>query len=89
MRSIAKPSVYLSSYPLTAVKQSNINKPDSPYLRALLSGASAANNGTTGRVRKLSLANPQPIQKKQVQTEKNKLPTDIELTEKDWFKNYE
>jgi hypothetical protein len=90
MKSITKPFLYLSAYPLTAVKQSNIssNKPGSPYLRALLSGA---NTGTKekSKVRKLSLASSNNYQKRPQQSDKSKMPSNIELTEKDWFKNYE
>ncbi|MBL7739685.1 MAG: hypothetical protein JNK14_10725 [Chitinophagaceae bacterium] len=91
MRSIARPFSHLSPYPLKAVSQSNVNnnKPDSPYLRALLSGVNAGNNGNTARVRKLSLASTGNDQRKTDKKDKSRLPSDIELTEKEWFSNYE
>lgn len=88
MKSTAKPSLYFSAYPLKAIKEpSATNKlPESPYLKALLTGKSK----TSSQGRVLSMANPY---KKQLFNpapfKGDKLPKDIELTEKDWFKNYE
>ena len=86
MKSIVKPSFYFSAYPLKAVKgSSSDNSPSSPYLKALLSGKTK----TSSRVRVFPMTNPYNKQFKPVPPEPGKLPKDIELTEKDWFKNYE
>jgi hypothetical protein len=90
MKSTAKPSLYFSAYPLKAIKEpSASNKPpESPYLKALLSGSKTKSNQGQARVLsmtnqyKKTLFNPAPFKG-------DKLPKDIELTEKDWFKNYE
>lgn len=87
MKRTAKPSLYLSAYPLKAIKESSTtnNLPDSPYLRALLTGKTKSNNKT----RVFSMIKLNKGQSGQVPFDTNKLPKDIELTEKDWFKNYE
>lgn len=87
MKSIAKPSLYISAYPLKAIKEASATnkKPDSPYLRALLSDKPKA---SSSQARVLTLAsafkrfNPATSQT-------DKLSKDIEMTGKDWFKNYE
>lgn len=87
MKSTAKPSLYFSAYPLKAIKKSaDTNyQPTSPYLKALLSGKPK----TSSLVKVLPMANPYKKQFSVVPFEDDKLPRDIELTEKDWFKNYE
>jgi len=88
MKSNAKPSLYFSAYPLKAIKEpaASNKPPESPYLKALLTGKSK----TSSQGRVLSMTNPY---KKQLFNpapfKGDKLPKDIELTEKDWFKNYE
>lgn len=87
MKSTAKPSLYFSAYPLKAIKESSTtnNQPDSPYLKAMLSGKT----NSSSRVRVLPTITPYKVQPPQVPSDTDNLPKDIELTEKDWFKNYE
>jgi len=87
MKSIARPNLYFSAYPLKAIKDpSAVNKqPESPYLRALLSGK----HQTSSREKVLPMINTYKKQLRPVPSAMDKLPKDIELTEKDWFKNYE
>jgi hypothetical protein len=85
MNSIAKPSFYFSAYPLKVIKESTGKEPGSPYLKALLSGKTK----TRSRGRVLPMINPYNNQFSPAPVEADKLPKDIELTEKDWFKNYE
>ncbi|MEI9811011.1 MAG: hypothetical protein WDO16_25760 [Bacteroidota bacterium] len=87
MKSTARPSLYFSAYPLKAIKEpSAANKqPESPYLKALLSGKSK----TSSQVRVLPMTNPYKKQFNPPPFKGDKLPKDIELTEKDWFKSYE
>ena len=86
MNSIAKPSFYFSAYPLKSIKVSSPDKETaSPYLKALLSGKTK----TSSRVRVFPMTNPNTKQFKPVPFDTEKLPKDIELTEKDWFNNYE
>jgi hypothetical protein len=86
MNSIATPSFYFSAYPLKVIKESATDKePGSPYLKALLAGKTK----TRSRGRVLPMINPYNKQFMPVPPEADKLPKDIELTEKDWFKNYE
>ena len=86
MKSIAKPSFYFSAYPLRVIKEPSQteNQLKSPYLKALLSGKSKTSN--RARVLPMKKYNgqftPSP-------SEAGKLSKDIELTEKDWFNNYE
>ena len=85
MKSAVKP-FYFSAYPLKAIKDtsSTDKQLQSPYLRNLLSGISKTNS----RVRVFPMINPYTERFKQV-TAADKLPTDIGLTEKEWFRNYE
>jgi len=88
MKSSAQSNFYFSAYPLKALKEDNSSKPSnepSPYLKAILSGKTR----TLSRVRVFPLINP--YRKSSIPEQKNtsKLPNDIELTEKDWFNNYE
>jgi hypothetical protein len=91
MRSTAKSPVYISAYPLKAVKESavNSNQPHSPYLKALLSGTNKTTTGNSSPARVLSLSHSNRPTSNPVAFDRNKLPKDIELTDKDWFKNYE
>ncbi len=86
MKSIAKPSFYFSAYPLRVIKETNEkeNQLKSPYLKALLSGKSKNNH--KARILPLKKYNNQFVP---TPADANKLPKDIELTEKDWFNNYE
>lgn len=90
MKSTAKPSLYFSAYPLKAIKElSATNKqPESPYLKALLTGKSKPSSQPR-KARVLSMNNPYKSQFNPAPVKADKLPKDIELTEKDWFKNYE
>lgn len=86
MKSIVKPSFYFSAYPLKVIKQpSSGDEPSSPYLKALLSGKTKTRSGA----RVFPMINPYNDQFKTVPFETEKLPKDIELTEKNWFNNYE
>jgi hypothetical protein len=87
MKRIAKPSLYFSAYPLKAIKEPSLSdkQPDSPFLKALLSGKTK----TSSRVRVFPMKNPYEGQINPAPFAADKLPKDIELTEKDWFKNYE
>jgi hypothetical protein len=88
MKSIARPSFYFSAYPLKAIKSPSPEKQTgSPYLRALLAGKQKSGNQTKARV--LSIMNPYPRLYKPAPLKSDKLPKDIELTEKSWFNNYE
>jgi hypothetical protein len=87
MKSIIKPAFYFSAYPLKAItgSSSSDKKPDSPYLKAILSGKTK----TSSRVRVFPMINPYNSNFKPAPSETGNLPKDIELTEKDWFNNYE
>jgi len=86
MKSIVKPAFYFSAYPLKVIKESNPGKePGSPYLKALLSGTTK----TSRRARVLPMINPYNNQVSLAPLDADKLPKDIELTEKEWFNNYE
>jgi len=86
MKSIAKPSFYFSAYPLKVIKDISADKePGSPYLKALLSGKTK----TTKRAKVLPMINPYTNQFRPAPLESDKLPKDIELTEREWFNNYE
>ncbi|HLG38153.1 MAG TPA: hypothetical protein VI461_00745 [Chitinophagaceae bacterium] len=88
MKSIVKPSFYFSAYPLRAIKDtaSSEKQPGSPYLKAVLSGK---NKTVAKKARVFSMVNPYRSNFKITPEQTGKLPKDIELTEKDWFKNYE
>lgn len=87
MKRNAKPCFYFSAYPLKAIKEpsSSDKQPDSPFLKTLLSGKTK----TSSRVRVFPMLNPYKGPVTPAPFEADKLPKDIELTEKDWFKNYE
>lgn len=87
----AQNNLSFSAYPLRVLKQevsaSSAPQPQgqSTYLKALLNGTRAA-----GRVRIFPLVNPYPgATRKPEVSKKNKLPNDIELTQREWFNNYE
>lgn len=94
MKGNAKPSLYFSAYPLKAVESKlPKEKTGSPYLKAILS---AKLNKPASRARVFPMVNPyknpygaslDPVPARL--TPVNKLPSDIELTEKKWFHNYE
>jgi hypothetical protein len=86
MKNIVKPSFYFSAYPLKVIKESSANKEQgSPYLKTLLSGGTKASN----RARVFPMISPYNNQFRPAPPETDKLPKDIELTEKEWFNNYE
>jgi hypothetical protein len=86
MKSIIKPAFYFSAYPLKAITSSSSgNKPDSPYLKAILSGKTK----TSSPARVFPMINPYNSEYKPAPLETGNLPKDIELTEKEWFNNYE
>ena len=90
MKSTVKSSFYFSAYPLKVIKNESPDKgPTSPYLKALLSGKSKTSN-QPGEARVFRLTNTYNNQVRPVRAEEaDKLPKDIELTEKEWFNNYE
>lgn len=95
MKGLAKNPIYFSAYPLKAVTSNQPSEPkssQSPYLRSLLS----ARNKSTNRARVFPMINPyrNPYNESAPAnairlTAVNKVPEDIELTEKRWFHNYE
>lgn len=92
MKSIARPSFYFSAYPLKAIKTSAPAEPTgSPYLKALLSGKTKT--AAAPRARVFAMTNPysRPYKPAPLRTalRGDKLPNDIELTEKGWFNHYE
>jgi hypothetical protein len=87
MKSIVKPSFYFSAYPLKVIKEADASekKPESPYLRALLTGKTR----TSRRAKVFTMINPYKDRYKPMPSQPDQLPKDIELTEKNWFNNYE
>jgi hypothetical protein len=88
MKSNAHPVPYFSAYPLKALNAEPKTAQQSPYLKAVLSGKSKP----ISRVRVLPMINPykQPVsQQKRVAPHKTNLPKDIELSQKEWYNNYE
>ena len=88
MKSNAQSTFYFSAYPLKALRKEASAKPSStqsPYLKAILSGKTR----TLSRVRVFPMVNPYRRSSVPVIPEASKLPKDIELTEKEWFNNYE
>lgn len=87
MKSNATPSLYFSAYPLKALDQAAA-KPvngQSPYLKAILSGKTR----TLSRVRVLPMVNPYKPGTRPYVPKAGKLPSDIELSQNEWFNNYE
>jgi hypothetical protein len=88
MKSNDHPSFYFSAYPLKALTNEASAKSSSnqsPYLKAILSGKTR----TLSRVRVFPMINPYRKSSIPAIPETSKLPKDIELTEKEWFNNYE
>jgi hypothetical protein len=87
MKSNARQSVYFSAYPLKALEKEIARNPNgqSPYLKAILSGKTR----TMSRVRVMPMPNPYLKTPAKFTPKAGQLPKDIELTEKDWFNNYE
>ena len=97
MKSNAEPSIYFSAYPLKAISPEpakEVTKDErSPYLKAILSGKTRV----LSRVRVFPMANPYPkspavasrVNLSESIKKESKLPKDIELTQKEWFNNYE
>jgi hypothetical protein len=87
MKINSKPSFYFSAYPLKVISGSSLqnNVQGSPYLKALLS----EKTNTCSRVRVFPITNSYNNQFRPAPFDHDKLPKDIELTEKDWFNNYE
>ena len=98
MKGLAKNPIYFSAYPLKAVEllpasENPKSSSQSPYLRSLLSGRAKSTN----RVRVFPMVNPYKNPYKETVpaavttriNSANKVPADIELTEKRWFHNYE
>lgn len=86
MKSTIKSSFYFSAYPLKVIKDTAQDKePSSPYLKALLSGSTKMPR----RAKVFPMINPYSKQFTPVPPDTEKLPKDIELTEKEWFNNYE
>ncbi len=86
MKSIVKSSFYFSAYPLKVINEAAAEKePGSPYLKALLSGKTKIARGA----RVFPMVNPYNKQYRPAPLATDKLPKDIELTEREWFNNYE
>jgi hypothetical protein len=88
MKSNVKPSLYFSAYPLKALMQdapSKTNLSQSLYLKSIHSGKIR----TMSRIRIFAMMNPYRPTIKLVVPNDSKLPKDIELTEKEWYNNYE
>jgi hypothetical protein len=87
MKSNARESVYFSAYPLKAIETEIKKNPNgqSPYLKAILSGKTR----TMSRVKVMPMANPYGKTPAKFSPKPGQLPKDIELTEKNWFNNYE
>jgi hypothetical protein len=88
MKSNAQPPLYFSAYPLKTLNQETSAKSQtgqSPFLRSILSGKTR----TLNSVRVLPMVNPYPQTQQPFIAKESKLPNDIELTEKEWFNNYE
>jgi hypothetical protein len=93
MKENAKPSIYFSAYPLKAVGSNDSKeKTSSPYLKAILS---AKPKTKPNRAQVFPMINPyknpygenlNPVSRV---IPVNRVPVDIELTEKRWFHNYE
>ncbi len=87
MKTTINSSPYFSAYPLKVMTNEPSAIPStnqSPYLKAILSGRTR----TLSRVRVFPMINPYR-KTSTVTPENSKLPKDIELTEKEWFNNYE
>ncbi|MBK5273245.1 MAG: hypothetical protein JJE22_19760 [Bacteroidia bacterium] len=77
-----------SAYPLKALMGQSSEIPasnHSPYLKAILSSKTRP----LSRERVFPMIHPYRKTSIAVLQENNKLPKDIELTEKEWFNNYE
>ena len=88
MKSNVKPSLYFSAYPLKALMQdapTKSNLSQSSYLKSIHSGKIR----TMSRIRIFAMMNPYRQAVKPVILNVSKLPEDIELTEKEWYNNYE
>ncbi len=87
MKTNTQATLYFSAYPLKALKQENSppsSTSQSPYLKAILSNKT----GTVSRVRVLPMISPYRPSLRAIAKE-SKLPNDVELTQREWFNNYE
>ena len=86
MKSNARPSLYFSAYPLKALRdtETKADPTTSPYLKAILCGKTK----TLSRVRVMPMVNPY-TEKRLTVVKTSVLPVDIELTETEWYNNYE
>lgn len=85
MKSTAHPSLFFLANPLKAVQAEPASSADNyqtPYLRSILSAKSAPS-------RVYSLRSIRDIFVSTVRPFVSALPNDIEVSEKDWFNNYE
>jgi hypothetical protein len=89
MKSNSHPPLFFSAYPLKRFEQEVSATPpskQSPYLKSVLTGKSSS----ASRTRILPMINPYTQAAPPAAPPKtSKLPKDIELTEKEWFNNYE
>jgi len=79
---------FFSPYPLKALTGQSSEIPasnHSPYLKAILSGKTSK----VSRVRVFPMINPYRKSSTPIKPEKNEITSDIELSEKEWFNNYE
>jgi hypothetical protein len=97
MKGNAKSSPFFAAYPLKAVESAMKQKTGSPYLRAILTAKPQPEGKKANRAMVFPMINPyknpyganaDAIPSARV-TPVTKVPSDIELTEKKWFHNYE
>ena len=88
MKRNAQSTLYFSAYPLKALQdEASAKSPEtqSPYLKAILSGKTRSSS----RVRVSPMINPYKKSALPAIAQESKLTKDIELTQKEWFNNYE
>jgi len=88
MKNNVSPTRFFSAYPLKEFVEKSTEVPasnHSPYLKAILSGKTSK----VSRVRVFPMINPYRKSSTPIKPEKNEITSDIELSEKEWFNNYE
>ena len=90
MKNNTQPALPLLAYPLRAVIPKTFKKEttteQSPYLKSILAGKTRmSNNVRVFQIARPYVKKPEPLLK----PEETIVPNDIELSEKEWFNNYE
>jgi hypothetical protein len=89
MKSNAPNPLYFSAYPLKAITGEPSapppSHPQSPFLRAILAGKTR----TVSRVRVFPMVNPYPAPAKPASSRERKMAGNEELSDKEWYNNYE